>query len=157
MLAFLLLFLRYPLLLGVPKDVRIPKQEMLSIKGVIPDDLCIFIIDRVENPEIRRIQELANFAHAEERCSAVGNLLMYSQIDHEDFNFLEKMRENRAGHIMKIDTGSECPCKAANYRSGLIEVRIPDNSPSYVNEILSSLPTNIAVAFIAASDDLFKY
>lgn len=155
-LAFLLLFIRYNLLLGVPPEVNIPSKEMIGVNGVVPHDLVIFIIDRIEQEPLDTIEKLSSFADAEEKCNRIGKALKFEDIDSDELNFLEKMREQRE-YKLKIDANHECACKASWYRQGLLEVRVPDTKPNIPGIVLRKIQTNVSIAFIYSTDELFKY
>jgi hypothetical protein len=146
----------YPLLLGVSTETTATTAASLGTRGTLPANLCLIIVDQVELPPFTALDELSNWANAGQVCQSIGKVLTFPAIESSTFNFLDAVR-NIYPPEMKIDTGDECACAIKRYAGGLVVVRIPDNESKTVSEIVKYLPKGTAIAFLSATDNLFRY
>lgn len=145
---------KYPLILGVPKTTFAPKPEVLGASGVLPENLCIFIIDQFEEPQIRSLHELRTWGNAAAACERVGKSIEFPEVESESFDFVARMKELYEKQMF-INSADECPCKIRQYRGGLVIVRVLDNEPNVVEEVRASLLSSNAIAFVASTQNLF--
>ena len=154
-LSFLCTCEKYPLIIGVPAGTAVPRAEVLGVSGVLPENLCIFIVDQYEEPQIRNIHELSMWGNsASKACENVGKMLQFPAVESAEFNFVERMMA-MYDKKMFINSADECACKIRHYRGGLVIVRVLDSEPHVVEEIRASLLSSNAIAFVAATPTLF--
>jgi len=146
----------YPLLVGVPKGTSISTPSALTIPGNLGDNHVVFIIDRFKFPQISSIREITNWASAIKHCEAIGSALVYPKVESNIYNFLDQVRALYPTK-MEIDSANECTCRADHYDGGLLVVRVVDNEPHVVEEILSRIRCSYSVSFMASTNELFRY
>lgn len=152
---YLCFSIKYPLLLGIPPDSKIRNLQSFDSKENYPSNLCIFIIDQKEQPQIESIRDLKQWGNSLRVCQNVGSYLPFPSVDSTQFDFVTKMREIYDA-VMDIDSKNECVCKLRYYHGGLVVIRVADNEDIAVQEALEKLPEKTTLAFVAASGDLFK-
>lgn len=147
--------INYPLIVGVPIDSKIKNIASFDNKENLPQNLCIFVIDQVEQPQITKIRELMQWGGSSRVCQNVGNYLQFSSLDSTKIDFISKMRHSYDA-VMDIDSKSECVCKLRYYHGGLVVIRVADNEEIAVSEALEKLPEKTSIAFTAANGNLFS-
>lgn len=158
MLPFLLLLgsaEKYPLILGVDSETFIPNPSVLGVQGILPESVCLFVIDQFEEAQISNIRDLSNWANAREVCNGVGKAVQFPVVDSNIFNVMSTLKELYPNPMM-INAANECPCKINHFRSGLVIVRVPDNEIGTVSEVVSKLEPNVAIIFVASTPTLFQ-
>ena len=143
--------------MGMPKETIISTPSYLDIPDNLPKNLCIFIIDQFEYPQITSISQLFRWGNALSVCERFGKIVQFPAVDTNIFDIVSKMKAQYSPNVMTIDTGNQCPCKIENFKGGLVIVRIPDNEPNTLDEILPYLPDETGVAFIASTETQFRY
>ncbi|KAH0794709.1 hypothetical protein GPJ56_001461 [Histomonas meleagridis] len=143
--------------MGMPKETIVSTPSYLDVSENLPKNLCIFIIDKFEYPQITSISQLFNWGDALFICQKFGKVVQFPAVDTNIFDIVSKMKAQYSPNIMNIDTGNQCPCKIQSFKGGLVIVRIPDNEPNTLDEILPYLPEETGVAFIASTDTHFRY
>lgn len=139
----------YPLILGVPANTFVPNVAALTSPGILPENMCIFIIESYEEPEIGTINDLRKWGNAEDVCNTVGKVLIYPAVERDVLDFVPVV-ESLYEKVMPIDSAHECLCKMKNYKGGLLIVTVLDSEPNVVKTVLESLPSGSAVAFVPA-------
>ena len=145
----------YPLIVGVPIDSKIKNIASFDVKDNLPQNLCIFVIDQVEQPQISTVRELKQWGDSARVCQNVGNYLQFSSLDSSKIDFVSKMRHNYDA-VMDIDSKNECVCKLRYYHGGLVVIRVADNEEIAIQEALEKLPEKTSLAFVAANGELFS-
>jgi hypothetical protein len=146
----------YPLIVGVSKETVATTAPALAVPGTLPPNLCLVIVDEVALPPFHTLNELSNWARAAQVCQSFGKLLSFPAIESTTFDFLDAMRHLYPSE-MKIDASFECACSIKRYAGGFVVVRIPDTDTHIVAEVVEALPTGTAIAFLSATDNLFRY
>ena len=154
-LAFFSSSINYPLIVGVPNDSKIKNIASFDVKENLPQNLCIFVIDQVEQPQITTVRELMQWGNSANVCRNVGNYLQFSSLDSSKINFVSKMRHDYDA-VMDIDSKNECVCKLRYYHGGLVVIRVADNEEIAIQEALEKLPEKTSLAFVAANGELFS-
>ncbi|KAK8866808.1 hypothetical protein M9Y10_009776 [Tritrichomonas musculus] len=152
--GILSLSINYPLIIGVPSDSKLKNIASFDVKENLPSNLCIFIIDQVEQPQITTIRQLMQWGNSARVCQNVGNYLQFSSLDSSKIDFVSKMRHDYEA-VMDIDSKNECVCKLRYYHGGLVVIRVGDNEDIAITEALEKLPEKTSLAFVAANGELF--
>ncbi|OHT05200.1 hypothetical protein TRFO_27137 [Tritrichomonas foetus] len=148
------LSINYPLVFGSTNN-NIKNLASLENEENLPDDLCIFIIEKFEQPQIRSFRQLAQWADAKKHCQNVGYFTQIPIIESTKFDFVERMKKHYKDFLY-IDARSECVCKLRYYSGGLVIIRVNDNDGESVTEVIDHIGTKNPLAFVAAYGDLFK-
>ena len=157
MLTFLsLLCGLYPLLVSIPKGHRIETPSGLSVPGTLPDNLIIFIVDQFKFNQIKTIQQLKKWGNCYRFLDENGRISQFPSVDSNIYNFLDQMRELYPKK-MNIDASSECLCKMDLYTGGLVTIHVIDADSHVIPEILKKVHEETALAFIASTEELFRY
>jgi hypothetical protein len=146
----------YPILVGTKRGFKIQTPNQLVTAGALGENHVCFVIDRFALPQIKTIRELGKFGDAMRYCEAAGSMKSFSDVDSAEFDFLKYLRSS-FHKIMNLDAANECTCKADNFEEGLLIVRVTDDDPHAISEILEKVPSDVTVSFIASTDKLFKY
>jgi hypothetical protein len=146
----------YPLLLGVPKQSTATTVESLAVRGTLPANLAVIIVDHPDLKALRTLADLSNWASAAQVCESFGKVLTFPAVDAPTFDFLDIVRRLYPSE-MKIDAGQQCTCALKRYAGGLLVVRIPENDVRVVSEVVQHLPKDSGIAFISATQTLFRH
>ena len=143
--------------MGMPKETIVSTPSYLDVPENLPKNLCIFIIDQFEYPQITSISQLYRWGDALSICERFGKVVQFKAVDPNIFDIISKMKTQYSPNVMEIDTANQCSCKIMDFQGGLVIVRIPDNESNTLNEILPYLPEETGVAFIASTETNFRY
>lgn len=146
----------YPLIISIPKGQRIETPSSLSIPGTLPDNLIIFVIDQFKYDQISTAQQLKKWGNSYKYCDENGRTTTFPKVDSNIYNFVDQMRDLYS-QKMNIDSSNECLCKMDQYQGGLVIVHVTDEEPEIVPQILEKAPSGTAIAFVASTEELFKY
>lgn len=146
---------KYPLILGVSEDITINSVEMLMMDDILPENLVIFIIEKYDFEQIKTADQLSDWGSIGYLCQAYGKLISFSDVDSDEINFVDLMIAQHENPLV-IDTRKECVCKIRTFEKGLVIVRLFDSDPSFVTEITENLPDDVALAFVASTETLFR-
>ena len=146
------------MIVGVSQDTFAPSATVLGVPGILPENLCIIIIQQFEEPQIRSIRDLNIWGNMlpTRVANTVGKSIEFPSIDSNIFNFVDKMKEMYPTQMI-IDTENECACKIRQFHGGLVLVKVLDSDSRVVDEVVDGLPEGTAIAFIASTPTLFKF
>lgn len=139
----------YPLVAGVPEGTFVPSAVALGQPGVLPENVCVFVIEQFEEPEIASLEDLLRWGNAEEVCGRFGKVVAYPCVERATLDFVRAV-EDAYERVMFLDSAHECLCRMRNYEGGLVVVKVLDNEPGVVSRVIESLPSGSAVAFVPA-------
>ena len=143
------------MMVGLPKGTPVSKPSDLTIPGIMQDQCAIFVIERIENPQIENIRQLRRWGKIEDACRSLGKLVTFPDVSEDDFHVINSMK-NFFPNQMIVDALNECPCKVDHYKDGLLIVHVADNEPEIFDEVLEKLPSTIPLIFVASNNELFK-
>lgn len=145
----------YPLIIGVPSEVIVSTPSSLFNQGNLPENFCVIIIEKRAFQQISTFRQLLQWGDSLDICSNFGKVKEFPTVESNIVNFLDKIKGSY-NEMMTIDTRKHCPCKIRDFKGGLVVVRIPDNEPETLDEIIPYLPQGTGIAFIASTPTLFK-
>ena len=98
----------YPLVAGVPEGTFVPSAVALGQPGVLPENVCVFVIEQFEEPEIS-LESLLRWGHAEEVCGRFGKVVAYPCVERATLDFVRAV-EDVYERVMFLDSAHECLC-----------------------------------------------